>query len=99
MQTCRINTLLTITLEAERVFQNIMITKKDVKKIIQEKGSFEPPGVFFRYFGFIYVRIRRKGIIQERLEKLNDNDKISLFDLFFDYYSPIPVVHNKWFEF
>lgn len=52
-----------------------------------------------RYYGFLYIKIRKKRINLERLEKLNDNDRISLFDLFFDYYSPIPVVHNKWFEF
>jgi hypothetical protein len=54
------NTLLTLSLEAERALQNVYVLADDVLKEIKEKGSFTPPKVFFKYHGYMMVELRDK---------------------------------------
>jgi hypothetical protein len=52
------NTLMTMTLEAERCLHSIYINRKDLLKELKEKGKYTPPGIFFRYYGYNYFEIR-----------------------------------------
>lgn len=52
------NTLMTMALEAERCLHNIYVNRKDLLKSLQEKGKYDPPGIFFRFYGFNYLKIR-----------------------------------------
>lgn len=67
---------------------------------MKETGWYEPPGAFFRYYGYIYVRIRRKPIIAENLlAALQNGEKtISLFDLYFRYSTPILIANDEYYE-
>ena len=47
------NTLMTLSLEAERMLQNIYVPVDDVLAEIKETGKFIPPKVLFRFYGFI----------------------------------------------
>lgn len=72
----------------------------DVLKSLKETGSYEPPGVFFRYYGYIYTSLRRKPIVAENLqEHIEAGEKvISVFDLFFRYSTPILMANPEYYE-
>ncbi len=59
----------------------------DVVSEIKEKGKFTPPNIFFKYHGYIMFEIRPKTL--STLQGYRNTKYISLFDLYFDYYSPI----------
>jgi len=96
----RINTMLTYALEVERSFKNVHVKIDDVMESLKNTGTFEPPGVFFRYYGYIYAKLRRKPIIAENLQQsIKNGDKtISVFDLFFKYSTPILVANDEFYE-
>lgn len=52
------NTLLTVSLECERVLKHIYIDIEELKLQLKTKGHYEPPGIVFRYWGVIYFKIR-----------------------------------------
>lgn len=81
------NTLLTLSLEAERVLQNVYVKVDDVLEEIKSKGSYTPPKVLFKFHGYMMVEIRDKAF--SNLSNYRNTKYISLFDLYFDYYSPI----------
>lgn len=54
------NTLLTLSLEAERALHNVYVLADDVLREIKEKGSFTAPKVFLKYHGYIMVELRDK---------------------------------------
>jgi len=78
----------------------LIFYRDDVLNSLKKTGFYEPPGVFFRYFGFIYTRIRRKPIIAENLQEcIKSGEKtISLFDLFFHYTTPILIANDEYYE-
>lgn len=47
------NTLLTLSLEAERALHNIYVSVDDVLKEVKQKGKYTPPKVFFKFHGYI----------------------------------------------
>ena len=69
---------------------------KDVADEIEETGKFTPPKVFFRYYGYVMFNIREKPL---SLANYRETEYISLFDLFFDYYSSIPVKRHEYNEY
>ena len=71
-----------------------------MQKSLQETGFYEPPGAFFRFYGFIYIKIRNKPIIAENLEEhiKNNQNYISVFDLFFRYTTPILLANDEYYE-
>jgi hypothetical protein len=81
------NTLMTLSLEAERMLQNIYVNVDDLLMEIKEKGKFTPPKVLFRFFGYIMFELREKPF--STLQNYRNTKYISLFDLYFDYYTPI----------
>ena len=81
----RPNTLITLSLEAERCLHNIYVSKEHLLEELNTKGYFECPGVFFRFYGFIFFKLRPKKL---NLENYKGEKWISLFDLYFKYYSP-----------
>ena len=90
------NTALTLSLEAERAFQNIYVKVKDVINELQKKGRFTPPTVMFCFHGYVMAEIRDKPL---SLRNYRDTDYISIFDLYFDYYSPIFLKKNQFSEY
>ena len=64
---------------------------KDVINEIETTGKYVPPSVFFIFHGYVMAEIRDKPI---SLKNYKDTDYISLFDLYFDYYSPIFLKKN-----
>lgn len=80
------NTAMTLSLEAQRALHNIYVRVKDLVKELETKGKYTPPQVFLRFHGFIMFEIREKPI---SLRNYRDTDYVSLFDLYFDEYSPI----------
>ena len=68
-----------------------------MQKIIEEKGFYEPPGLFTRFFGFIYIKLRKMPIITENLKP--GVEWISLFDLYIRYNSPLPYINEDFYEF
>lgn len=64
----RINTKITHALEAERCLQNIHVKVADVWKQINDSGDYTPPGIFMKYFGYVYFTIRKKPIIIDNLK-------------------------------
>ena len=75
------------------MLQNVYVRVRDVISEIEQKGKYHPPYVFFRFYGFIMVSIREKPI---SLKNYRDTDFISLFDLYFNYYSPIFFKKDKY---
>lgn len=69
------------------MLHNIYIPVDDVLKEIKEKGKYTPPKIFFRFNGYMMFEIRDKPI--STLQNYKNSRYISLFDLFFDYYTPI----------
>jgi len=63
-----LSTKITFALEAERILKNIYINKKLVKEEIKKNGKYKPPGIFFRYYGYIYFKIRDMPINYLKLE-------------------------------
>jgi hypothetical protein len=96
----RVNTMLTLALEAERSLKYVNVKISDVLKSLKEKGTYEPPGVFFRFYGYIFFKIRRKPINVENLKAYMDagEEYIPLFDLFFKYHTPILVANPEYYE-
>ena len=58
----------------------------DVVKEIEKTGKYTPPKVFYRYHGYLMLEIREKPLT---LQNYRFTEYISLFDLYFTYYSPI----------
>jgi DnaJ domain len=84
--------LVTLALEAERVLKNIYVDITQVRKEIETKHYFDPPGVFFRFNGSIYFKIRKSKPMNPNA--LSRKKRIvSLFELYFDVTSPIPYRH------
>ena len=67
-----------------------------MKKIIEKDGYYKPPVIYHRYYGFIKIKLRKMPVIWENITKSQEH--ISLYDLFFNYYSPIPMVFDKHFN-
>lgn len=86
-----------MALEAERCLHSIYVNRNDVLKELKEKGRYDPPGVFFRYYGFNYFKIREGMPLN--LSNYNGEMWISLFDLFFKYYSPLFVKKSDYYEY
>ena len=76
--------------------QNIYVRVKDVISEIEQKGSFQPPVILFRFHGFIMAELREKPLT---LRNYRDTEFISLFDMYFDYYSPIFLKKDKFCEY
>lgn len=55
----RLNVYLSIALEAEKRFKSIYVDTNEVRRQIEEKGFYDPPGVMFRFKGPLYVKIRK----------------------------------------
>ncbi|CAD8131411.1 unnamed protein product [Paramecium pentaurelia] len=91
-----INERLTHAFEAERILQSIFVNVNDVLSEIERTGTYTPPGIFFRFYGYVYFQIRRKPINIENLVKAQKY--ISLFDLFFQYQTPVLYYHNQYLE-
>lgn len=83
--------LVTLALEAERVLKNVYVDITQVKKEIETKGYYDPPGVFFRFNGSIYFKIRKSKPLNPNA--LGKKKMVSLFELYFDLSSPIPYRH------
>ena len=83
--------LVTLALEAERVLKNVFVDVTQVKKEIETKGFYDPPGVFFRFNGSIYFKIRKSKPLNPNA--LAKKKMVSLFELYFDLSSPIPYRH------
>lgn len=100
LRNVRINTLISLSLECERILKYTYVKVDDVLKSLKEKGHYEPPGMFFNFLGFLYFRIRPKPIIAENLlEHIKLGEKhITLFDLFFRYTTPILVANPDYYE-
>lgn len=79
------------------LFLIIEINRNLLKKTIEEKGFYEPPGIFTRFFGFIYIKLRKMPMIVENLKP--GLEWISLFDLYMHYHSPLPYINEDFFEF
>jgi hypothetical protein len=101
LRNVRINTLISLSLECERILKYTYVKVDDVLKSLKETGTYEPPGMFFNFLGFLYFRIRQKPIIAENLlEHIKLGEKnITLFDLFFKYTTPILVANPDYYEF
>jgi hypothetical protein len=87
------NTAMTLSLEAERALHNIYVKVGDVIKEIKTKGKYTPPQVFIKFHGYIMVEIREKPMT---LTTYRNTNYISLFELYFDYYSPIYLKHDNF---
>jgi hypothetical protein len=59
----------------------------DVVSEVRETGRFVPPKVFFKFHGYVMCELRPKPF--SSLQCYKNTKYISLFDLYFDYYSPI----------
>lgn len=94
----KMGTKMTLALEAERVLKNTVVSKKLVRESIREDGHFRPPSVFFRYYGYIELRIRDKPVRLQALEE-SPGKNVSLFDLFFPYSTPLHIVHDVFYDF
>lgn len=90
------NTVMTLSLEAERALQNIYVRVKDVIKEIEDKGNYTPPKVFTRFHGYIMFELRDKPI---SLRNYKDTEYVSLFDLYFDYYSPMFLKKDQFCQY
>lgn len=55
----RLNVYLSIALEAEKRFKSVYVSTNDIRKQIEEKGYYDPPGVMFRFKGPLYIKIRK----------------------------------------
>ncbi|KAM3131029.1 hypothetical protein pb186bvf_016841 [Paramecium bursaria] len=93
----KINVRLTHVLEAERCLQSIFVRIEDVLDQIKNNGVYKPPIVTFQYYGLIAFKIRNKPINIQKL--INSDEYISLFDLYFQYKSPLPYYFNEFEEF
>ena len=69
---------------------------KDVISELKSTGKFVPPVIFLRFHGYVMAEIREKPL---SLRNYKDSEYISVFDLFFDYYSPIFLKKNKFSEY
>ena len=87
---------MTLSLEAERVYQNIYVRVRDVIKEIETTGRYQPPQVLFIFHGFIMAEMRDKPI---SLKNYRDTEYISLFDLYFDAYSPIFFKRDRFCQY
>ena len=87
MKEVKPNTLLSLSLEAERALQNVYIKVDDILEEIEEKGKYTPPKVMFKFKGYIMAEIRDKPF--STLQCFRNTKYISLFDLYFDFYSPV----------
>ncbi len=88
---------ISLALESERVLKSIMINKKYIKEEIKKNGHYSTPIIYFRFLGFIKLKIRKKNINYENLMK--DGKYISLFDLYFHYSSPLLLVNDVFYDF
>jgi hypothetical protein len=59
----------------------------DVLKEVQENGKYTPPKVLFKFKGYMMFELRDKPF--STLQNYRNTGYISLFDLYFDFYSPI----------
>jgi hypothetical protein len=89
----RANTAMTLSLEAERALHNVYVKVSDVIDEIRKKGKYTPPQVFIKFHGFVMVKIREKPMT---LSCYRDTDYISLFELYFDYFSPIFMKRDNY---
>lgn len=69
------------------MLHNVYIKVDDVLSEVKETGKFTPPKILFKYHGYIMFEIRNKPF--STLQCYRNTKYISLFDLYFDYYSPI----------
>lgn len=80
IKSARINERISHALEAERykivfiktifrILQNIFVNVSDVLEEIQSTGTYTPPGIFMRFYGYLYFQIRNKPIEVEKLIK------------------------------
>jgi hypothetical protein len=79
------------------MLHNIYVKVDDVLAEIKEKGKFTPPKVFFRFYGYIMFEIRDKPF--STLQNYQNTKYISLFDLYFDFYSPIFFKRNYFCDY
>ena len=79
-----------------RILNNIFVPVEFVLDEIKQKGKYTPPGIFFKFYGYIYFQIRDKPINKENL--VNAGQYISLFDLYFNYNNPIQYYHREYTE-
>jgi len=59
----------------------------DVLREIKTNGKFTPPKVLFKFRGYMMFELREMPI--SSLQNFRNSNYISLFDLYFDFYSPI----------
>lgn len=50
-----------------RVLQNIFVNVSDVLNEIEKTGRYTPPGIFMKYYGYVYFKIRNKPLNLENL--------------------------------
>lgn len=63
------------------MLQNIFVKVDDVLDQIERKGRYEPPGIFMRYFGYVWLRIRDKPILVDHLVAAKDYISVQHLDL------------------
>lgn len=90
------NSLISLSLEAERCLQNTLIKASDILEEIEKTGKYTPPKIFFNFRGFIMFEIREKPF---SLLNYKGWEYVSLFQLYFDYYSPIYFRHPYFSQF
>lgn len=49
----KVNSAITLSLEAERCLQNIYISVRQVADEIEKTGKYNPPKIFFRFYGYV----------------------------------------------
>lgn len=92
----KMNTVLTLSLEAERALQNIYVKVKDLIAQIKETGKYTPPKVFIKFHGYILFQLRDKPIT---LVNYRDTDYVSLFDLYFENYSALFLKRDYYMQY
>ena len=69
---------------------------KDIIEEIEKKGKYNPPKILIRFHGYLGFEIREKPL---SLKNYKNTDYISLFDLYFDYYSPIFLKKDQYCQY
>lgn len=76
------------------MLHNIYFNVDDLLKEVKEKGKYTPQKAFFKFYGYLMFELRDKPF--SSLQNYKNTKFISLFDLYFDYYSPIFFKRNYY---
>ena len=97
LENAKAKTLVSLSLEAERILKKININVPELKEELKEKGYYESPLIIFRYMGYIAFKPRKIVLSNEQISSLLSQE-ISLHNLFLDYSSPLPYAYYNYYD-